>query len=234
MNVINNFNVISGLKLNKKETKAMWIGSLKNNKTKPLGFEFYQEPIKSLGINLSYNHDNNNNLNFFVKIYKMDTKLNLWQTRDLTLFGRRMLVKTLGISKLVYAASMLCVPETVIKTVQEKVLKFLWKNKKDKVRRSVIYQPLSCGGLNFPNFYTEVKSLRLSWLGRFLNCTNESWQAIPNGIFNRYGGLSFILKCNYDSKKFDENLPLFYSEMLDYFKELRSGYPDVYDSELIL
>ena len=75
MNVINNFNVISGLTLNKKKTKAMWIGSLKNNKTKPLGFEFYQEPIKSLGINLSYNHDNNNNLNFFVKIYKMDTKL---------------------------------------------------------------------------------------------------------------------------------------------------------------
>jgi len=41
-----------------------------------------------------------------------------------------MLVKTLGISKLVYAAFMLCVPEMVIKTVQEKILKFLWKNKK--------------------------------------------------------------------------------------------------------
>ena len=54
----------------------------------------------------------------------------MWQTRDLTLFGRTMLVKTLGISKLVYAASMLCVPEMVIKTVQEKILKFLWKNKK--------------------------------------------------------------------------------------------------------
>ena len=39
----------------------------------------------------------------------------MWQTRDLTLFGRTMLVKTLGISKLVYAASMLCVPEMVIK-----------------------------------------------------------------------------------------------------------------------
>ena len=26
------------------------------------------------------------------------------------------------------------------------------------------------------NFRTVVKSLRLSWLGRFLNRTNESWQ----------------------------------------------------------
>ena len=58
----------------------MWIGSAKNNKTKPLGFECHREPVKSLEVNLSYNHDNNNNLNFFVNIYKMDTKL--WQTRD--------------------------------------------------------------------------------------------------------------------------------------------------------
>ena len=165
----------------------------------------------------------------------MDTKLNMWQTRDLTLFGRTMLVKTLGISKLVYAASMLCVPEMVIKTVQAKILKFLWKNKKDKVKRSVLYQSLSHGGLNFPNFHTVIKSLRLSWLGRLLNCTNnESWQAIPNDFFNRYGGLSFLLKCNYDSKKLDENLPLYYREMLDYFKELRAGHPDIYKSEFIL
>ena len=235
MKVINNFNVISGLKLNKKKTKAiMWIGSAKNNKTKPLGFEIYQEPTKSLGVNLSYNQDRNNNLNFFVKIYKMDTKLNLWLTRDLTIFGRTMLVKTLGISKLIYAASMPCVPETVIKTVQEQIFKFLWKNKKDKVKRSVICQPFSCGGLNFPNFHLMIKSLRLSWLGRFLNCTNETWQAIPNNYFNKYGGLPFLLKCNYQSKSLDKNLPRFYREMLDYFKELCNGYPDVYNSEFIL
>lgn len=65
MNVLNKFSDISGLKLNKKKTKAMWIGSAKNNKTKPLGFKPYQERIKSLGVNLSYNQDRNNNLNFF-------------------------------------------------------------------------------------------------------------------------------------------------------------------------
>jgi len=53
----------------------MWIGSAKNNKTKPLDFESQHEPVKSLGVNLSYNRDKNNNLNFFVKMYKMDTKL---------------------------------------------------------------------------------------------------------------------------------------------------------------
>ena len=65
MNVINNFVAISGLKLNKKKTKATWIGSTKNNEAKPLGFESYKEAIKSLGINLSYIHENNDNLHFF-------------------------------------------------------------------------------------------------------------------------------------------------------------------------
>ena len=125
---------------------------------------------------------------------------------------------------IVHAASMLSVPRTVIKTVQDKIFKFLWKNKQDKVK-TVIYQPFSHGGVNFPNVLTAVKSLRLSWLGRFLNCANE--QVILNSYFNKYSGLLFFLKCNYNSKHFDKKIPLLYSEMLDYFKELRSGYPDV-------
>ena len=125
---------------------------------------------------------------------------------------------------IVHAASMLSVPRTVIKTVQDKIFKFLWKNKQDKVK-TVIYQPFSHGGVNFPNVLTAVKSPRLSWLGRFLNCANE--QVIPNSYFNKYSGLLFFLKCNYNSKHFDKKIPLLYSEMLDYFKELRSGYPDV-------
>ena len=80
-----------------------------------------------MGTNLSYDKDRSDNSNFFVKIHKMDLKLNMWQARDLTLFGRTMLVKALGISKLVYAASMLCVPEVVIKMVQERLFKLLWK-----------------------------------------------------------------------------------------------------------
>ena len=63
----------------------------------------------------------------------------MWQMRDLTLHGRTMLVKSLGISKIVYAASMLNVPETVVKTVQDRIFKFLWENKIDKVKRAVIY-----------------------------------------------------------------------------------------------
>ena len=70
----------------------------------------------------------------------------------------------------------------------------------DKVKRSVIFQPHSRGGLNFPDFRTQVKSLRL---GRLLHSSNEieTWQGIPNEYFNQHVGLAFHLKCNYDIKQ---------------------------------
>ena len=48
----------------------------------------------------------------------MKTKLNLWLTRDLTLYGKTLLAKTIGISQLIYTASMLTIPESVIKNTQ--------------------------------------------------------------------------------------------------------------------
>ena len=62
--------------------------------------------------------DKNNDANFFSKIRKMKTKLNLWQTRDLTLFGKSVLAKTLGASQLIYTASLMTVPDAVTRAAQ--------------------------------------------------------------------------------------------------------------------
>ena len=93
-------------------------------------------------------------------------------------------------------------PTWLSKQFKKKSSNSYGKIKLVEFKRSVIFQPLSHGGLNFPHFRTQVKSLRLSWLGRLLHSSNEieSWQAIPNEYFNQHGGLAFLLKCNYDTK----------------------------------
>lgn len=107
------------------------------------------------------------------------------------------------------------------------------KKKQDKKRSS--FSRTNKGGLNFPNFATTVKVLRLSWIGRLLNGpTTNAWKAIPNAFFDKYGGLNFLLKCNYSIKKLDKNVSPFSLEMLDYFKELRLNREDNYKSDLIL
>jgi len=96
----------------------------------------------------------------------METKLNVWLSQDLTLMGRTLLVKSIrDQSKIVYSASMLCVPEEVIKRVQEKLFSYLWRKKKDKIKRTVLYQRPCQGGLNFPNVRTIVKGARSRYFG---------------------------------------------------------------------
>ena len=75
---------------------------------------------------------------------------------------------------------MLSVPEPVINQTQGKLFAFLWRNKKDRIKRQALYQPLAKGGLSFPCFRTAVKALRLSWIGKILSNSNDNWKAIPN------------------------------------------------------
>ena len=95
----------------------------------------------------------------------------------------------------------------------ESVKTFQWKNKKDKIKRAVIYQLPKEGGLHFINFATMVNSLRLAWISKFLSDTNDSWKAIPNYYFSDYGGLQFLLKCNYNVNFINKNIPIFYREL---------------------
>ena len=57
-------------------------------------------PWKILGIHFSYDEKRNNDLNFSQKIRKLQSKLDMWSSRDLTIFGRVMILKILGLSQI--------------------------------------------------------------------------------------------------------------------------------------
>ena len=139
----------------------------------------------------------------------METKLNIWLSRDLTLFGRTLLAKSLGSSQLIDMAFLFSVLESVIQQTQSKLFAFLWKHKRDRIKRQVLVRPLSKGGLGLPCFRTGIKALSLSWIGRLLSDTDDIWKAIPNHYFSKHGGLLLLLNCNYNVKTLDNQLPLF-------------------------
>ena len=66
-----------------------------------------------------------------------------------------------------------------------------------------------------------LASLKLVGISRLLageQKHSESWKVIPKCIFGKYGGLSFILRCNYDKKFLEQiEIPLFYKSILQYF-----------------
>ena len=217
-----------------KKTKALWLGKWKNNRNKPLDLKWFHSPVKILGIYFSYNIKANNELNFDKKIQKLQTKLDMWNSRDLTIFGRAMSIKTLGISQLIYSASNLDAPKGIVEIVTTKYFKFLWKNKKDKIKRSGLYQDSDNGGIRMIDFDIMLKALKLTWIPRLWGTSdNSNWCIIPKHYFKRMGGLNFLLRCNYDTNFFND-LPLFYKKILQFFNELKTLYSYDQKQELIL
>jgi len=143
LNLVDDFGRIAGLRLNmKKKTKAIWLGKWANNKTNTLDMKWMRTPVKILGAHFSYDKKGNDDLNFGLKLRKLETKLDIWSTRSLTLFGRVLITKTLGISQIIYSASNIQVPDTLTGTLKKKLFNFVWKKRKDKIKRTVLYQDL--------------------------------------------------------------------------------------------
>ena len=205
------FGGVSGLKLNPSKTKALWLGSLRNCKDNPSNFKWPKEPIRILGTFVSYDEKQNEEKNFGQKMQKLDTILDIWNARNLTLFGRCLITKSLGISQLVHSISTLAIPRDCAQAVNSSIFKFIWRNRKDKIKRKVMSLDYKNGGLCAPNIEIMAKSLKLAWISRFLDCEGmhaESWKVIPNHVLDKYGGINFLLRCNYDDKFLERiNLP---------------------------
>ena len=125
-------------------------------------------PTKLLGIYVSCDERGNSQMNFNLKVQKLQTNLDIWKSRGLTLYGKVLIIKSLGLSSLIYSISNVNVPKEIVSMVKDKMIRFLWKNKKGKIKRTSMYQDLSTGGLRMVDIELTIKSLRLAWIKRLL------------------------------------------------------------------
>ena len=120
--------------------------------------------------------------------------LDIWKSRGLTLYGKVLIIKSLGLSNLIYSISNVNVPKEIVPMVKDRMFRFLWKNKKDKIKRTSMYQDLSSGGLRTVDIELTIKSLRLAWIKRLLFGDNGNWKIIPDYYFiNTEASISFFV-----------------------------------------
>ena len=227
------------MKLSASKTKAIWLGPWRDREDQPLNLNWTKDPVRTLGIFVSYDENANEKRNFTLKVQKLTTNLDIWRSRNLSLFGRVMITKSLGIPHLIYSKSMLVTAPEIVSSVTTSLFDFIWCKKLDKIKRQVMYQDYVDGGLRVPNMEVMAKSLKLAWISRFLSTDvlsrREIWKAIPYHFFREYGRLNFLLRCNYDKKFFNQiDLPAFYQQILWYFLELKTLYESDIGQEMIL
>ena len=84
--------------------------------------------------------------NFEDKMEQLKRQLHWWKCRDLSLAGRVLIAKTLGLSKFALVSSMIHIPEEIITKVNSMIYEFIWKGKADKVNRKLFAQSYEKGG----------------------------------------------------------------------------------------
>lgn len=110
LQILDLFSDVSGLRLNSKETEALWIVANTGKETH-LGphkeFKWIKDKVKALGLWLFTNPETTIEANYNAKITKIRNSLSCRELRLLTLLGKITVLKSLIASQMVYLLSTL-------------------------------------------------------------------------------------------------------------------------------
>ena len=182
MGILQEFYLISGLKINVDKTKAIKFGVARDsgmNICDDLGLIWTKE-FTSLGINYNIDKlDEITDLNIRPKLLEMEKLISLWKNRNLTLIGKITIIKTLLISKIIHILLSLPKPsEDTFKMIEEIFKKFLWGDKPPKFKTSTLENTTANGGLQFPDIRKIDTIMKASWVKRIYK-SNEGWASTP-------------------------------------------------------
>jgi len=224
MKEIKAFGTYAGPKLNFAKTQALYLNG--NFDECVDGLQWSEEPVKYLGVFMNVNGQNFENLNWYRKIDKIKRIINMWKMRNLTYYGKITIIKALLISRIIYVATVYTVPSKFIIDINKILFSFLWNSKREKVKRGVIINTSKAGGLDMVDIESKIKSLRLSWLSKFVDDHPRPWKNIFNFWLEKIIAppTCFNINCSVKDmlrlcKKFD--IIPFYRDLFLYWAEIR-------------
>lgn len=169
--VISIYEARSGAKLNMSKTEAMWLGAWRDRSDEPLGLSWVQK-VKILWVTFGTVPVEQDN--WQPKLNKLEKSLNLWKLRSLSLIGKSLVVNILGLSKLLYLARTLIMPNWVLSRINQLVWPFLWGSRMETVARKTCFLKPDSGGLNLCNLKLKCDALKVASLVFAIDSSDNS------------------------------------------------------------
>ncbi len=108
-----------------------------------------KKTVKYLGIDVTRDMLARQQLNFHPRFKKTKNIMNMWLQRDLSIFGRILLTKAEGFSRLVYPALSLYVQDSTAKEINSVLSNFAWKNRHHYLKKIYSLGPEKKEDLNY-------------------------------------------------------------------------------------
>ena len=132
----------------------------------------------------------------------------------IALYSKVSFLKTFALSKIIYSAINLPIPDGFVKKLETIIYNFIW-GKKDKIRRRSMICDHTKGGINMIDVESHFLALRASWMRRIVH-QNKPWNEIAKYHFRRIGPEHLVLSMTFENTIDLTKLPTipkFYQQM---------------------
>ena len=118
----------------------------------------------------------------------------MWRRRNLTLEGKIIIFKTLALSKFVFLAQVLPIPNEITTTIQRIQREFLWNSSNVKIKHETISNDFQNGGLKNVDISSKNSSLQCSLVNKLYDQNSHDWKLILMHFTNNSYGKNFSFK----------------------------------------
>ena len=140
----------SAARLNTRKTQGLWAGSWIGRSDRPLNFSYNDDGLSFLGVHLgntkTYNEKNWKNLKT-CKTRLIETPAS-WSgiSTSLSFKGRVLIANQLAASKTFHCLAELTPPDDFLSELQQRLVDFVWSNKRHRLKKRIMYQRPDKGG----------------------------------------------------------------------------------------
>ena len=217
------FAKISGLKINFSKTIAIRI-NMEDNLIYNVGQQIHWQnrgKFTLLGIKYDLDREDFWAVNYEDKCKEFQNSLNIWNTRNLSIYGKVCILKSLALSKLVHLFSSLPnPPEQILTQLQNHSFKFIWSGGSEKIKRTTMYNAYENGGFRVPNIKLFCMAQKVTWIKRILDDNNVTdWKTLFLTDVEKKGG-NLIWLSNEANPTFLKSLNSFWRDVYISWKTL--------------
>ena len=207
----------SAARLNTKKNQGLFVGSWIGRSDRPLNCSWNGEGLPFLGVHLG-NKKSYTDKNWDICKTRLLQTLASWSglSTSLSFRGRVLIANQLAASKLFHCLAALTPPDSILSELQQRLVDFVWSNKKHLLKKQYVFEKPDKGGLGLVCLQARVLTFRLSRLFRYFNHFSHPSFTFLQHHLRRYQHLNFDYRLFYIKTDpiFDIGVPSFYGEII--------------------
>ena len=178
-------------------------------------------------------------LNWQNSLEKMENHIKKMSPRQLSLYGKSILINNLILAKATFLSNIFSIPEKIKQKLHKIIFQYLWENKiSEPIARKILFLPKNKGGFNIEESEAHNLAMHIKHLLTLKQTENQSsWMHIAIYWLGKdiyYYNKDFNHLKNNKITKTNKMPPFYYRDLIHYIKTQNSNIPNLQNKTKII